>query len=98
MLVNFSVRFQGQSNGFHTESISVTVTPDDMGIDELSRKNHAGVLADLTYEAVRACFTGAVLAGAMDNTTAKHRLKPFKRQRDKLCYGEGTEEEPETAD
>lgn len=89
MLVNYSVRFQGQNNSFYTESVSVTVATEDINVTaKEARQNRPALEADLTYQAAKGCFQAVVLAGGMDAATAKHRLKPFRRMRDKMCYGE----------
>ena len=90
MLVNFAVRFQAQSNSFFSESVSVTVTPEDIGA-KVTAKNRAAVEAELTYQAAKGCYIAAMAAGAMEPATAKHRLKPFKRLRDRL-NGDGEKE------
>lgn len=90
MLVNFAVRFHGQSNSFFSESVSVTVTPEDIGV-EVTPENRVAVEAELTYQAVKGCYTAAMAAGAMEPATAKHRLKPFRRLRDKLNGAGGKE-------
>lgn len=90
MLVNYAVRFQGQSNKFFSESVSVTVTPEDIGV-EVTAENREAVEAELTYQAAKGCMQAVVLAGGMEGATARHRLKPFRRMRDKL-NGDGEKE------
>lgn len=77
MLVNYSIRFQGRSNTFFTESVSMTVEPSDLGYVEVNTENRRLVEAELLQAAVTGCLNAAIAAGALKRNVAEHRLEPF---------------------
>jgi len=98
MLVNYSIRFQGQSNRFFTESVSVSAAPEDLGYVMVGPENRNLVEAELLLAAVTGCLNAALAAKAVTRETVEHRLKPFrarvaKRRRELMRDGESQETE-----